>query len=161
MLSRSNVAKNVFSMRCRSSFREHTVTEMCWKQKRHIWLVAASSYCYQTAVTSLETRRIKSGSEKSDMSSDLKLRVKVCGVNISWVAWASTVQCSVFRACLPACLLCDWVFWAIKSCCWPDDEEPDALIVSGKRSVHLYKGRPQLDTRETLSNWPGTIFFFF
>lgn len=91
--------------------------------------------------------------KKSDMSSDLKLRVKVCGVNISWGAWVSTVQRSEFKACL----LFDWVFWAIKSCCWPDDEKPDAYIVSREESVHLYKGRPQLDTHGTLSNWPGLI----
>lgn len=61
----------------------------------------------------------------------------------------------------PACLRFDWVFWVIKSCCWPDDEEPDAYIVSREESVHLYKARPQLDTRETLSNTPGTICYYY
>lgn len=59
----------------------------------------------------------------------------------------------------PACLSALWVFWVIKSCCWPDDEEPDAHIVSREGCVRLYKGRPQLDTHWTRSNWPGTIFF--
>ena len=46
--------------------------------------------------------------KEPDTISDSKLRVKVCGVNISWVAWASTVQCSVFKACLPVCSLTEF-----------------------------------------------------
>lgn len=50
------------------------------------------------------------------MSTGVKMRVKVRGVNISCVTWASTLRCSAFKARLPACLLFDWVFWTIKSC---------------------------------------------
>lgn len=50
----------------------------------------------------------KTPPKESDMISDSKLRVKVCGVNIRWVARASTLQCSVFKACLPVCSLTEF-----------------------------------------------------
>lgn len=110
----SNVAEGMLCMRCCSSFIACTVTGK--KSLIYLWYliflallwlhIAFRHQLYRKRVAEIGVI-LKKKRVRYCMSS-LKPRVKVCGANISCVTWASTLQCSAFKACLPVCSLTEF-----------------------------------------------------